>query len=213
MYNIAIIMRLEDIGEEYMTYKIKLFLSIIILFIILYSSEIHDIYMYYTSPEKCDKYVLYYNCFINKNGSIKKQNNAKVILYSSNSRQTCIDCEGEDTACNVLDKIYERVLLVTYNFTGGYRFDGSPSFLLFLYRGNNESYNYVLDTFGDKILVYASITSNTSSYTFYLIKLEAPYRCFELNIPFYLLMFLIKIFLSILIIGAIFMAYKTWFKG
>ena len=201
----------EGVGEEYMSYKIKLFLIIIILSIILYSSEMRDIYVYYTSPNDCSEYVLYYSCFANKNGSTEKLNNVKVVLYPRSGYR--VDCEGDGTACIILDRVYKRVFVATYNFTGGYRFDGSPSFSLYLYRGINESYNYVLDTFGDKILVYASITSNTSSYTFYLVKLEVPYRCFELNTPFYLSMFLVKTLLSLLIVGAIFMAYKTWFKG
>jgi len=190
---------------------IKPFLFTIILFMILYSSELHDIYVYYTSPDSCDKYILYYNCFIYVNNSFKRVENIGIILYYHNNNPI-VQCNIKDNICNVLNRIYTRVSNIHPNLTGGYRFDGSPSFLLYLYRGSNESYNFIPGKYGSRIIVYASVVYSNRSYTYYLVRQEASYKCYELNTPFYIAMLSIKLALSALIVGAIFMAYRTWFR-
>jgi len=187
-----------------MSYKI-IILLIVLLFLVLNSFLFYDLYRYYFGSCRCCSYVLRYNLMFYTPEA--RDVTASVILHHGYDNRYRIICDADEVFCNIVNKSFSIVANASHTDVSGYRFDSSPSYLLYKYRGGDAVYSYIVDVYGVRIPIFISIFNR---YSLQLLDIDASYRCFELNKPFYIYATLFNLIVSIVIVVAIYMAYRIW---
>ena len=148
--------------------------------------------------------------------------NATVILSLSNSSAN-ITCVGPDLVCQGFEHAYESLAVFdSHGSASGSRVGGSPSFLAYglqLYSPHNSSLDilFIVDVFGNRVPVdiaaHSVVIGNKSvGFDMTLVGMDAPYRCFQLNKPFYTAAFIMKGAASAVITLLIFFIDKAWLE-